>query len=68
VCSSDLTTAVFRNQSDDPGLSRDAAFRQAMLELIDSGGYTDHDGAVVYAYAHPIFWAPFSLVGEGGQE
>jgi hypothetical protein len=20
----------------------------------------------VYAYSHPIFWAPFSLVGDGG--
>jgi len=23
-------------------------------------------GRMVFSYAHPIFWAPFSLVGDGG--
>jgi CHAT domain-containing protein/tetratricopeptide (TPR) repeat protein len=61
-----LTTAVFRKQSDDPSLNRSVAIRQAMLELIDNGGYTDPNGDMVYTYAHPIFWAPFTLVGDGG--
>lgn len=23
------------------------------------------DGKPAYAYAHPLFWAPFSVIGEG---
>lgn len=39
-----------------------------MNALIDGGGFTDPaTGWLVFSYAHPIFWAPFSLVGDGGQ-
>jgi CHAT domain-containing protein len=35
--------------------------------LIDRGGLVDADsGQVVFSYAHPIFWAPFTLIGDGG--
>ncbi|MBX3454882.1 CHAT domain-containing protein [Ferrovibrio sp.] len=54
-----LTTELFRRQAGEPGLSRAEALRQAMLNLIDKGGNAD------FSYAHPIFWAPFSLVGDG---
>ena len=37
-----------------------------MLALIDGPGYVDDQGRTVFTYAHPIFWAPFSLVGDGG--
>ena len=41
--------------------------RQAMVGLIDGAGYVDPDSRQpVFSYAHPIFWAPFSLVGDGG--
>jgi CHAT domain-containing protein len=36
-----------------------------MLELIDRGGPHDAAGRLRFAYAHPFFWAPFSLVGDG---
>ena len=62
-----LTTDLFRRQAEDPTLSRAAALRQAMLALIDEGGYVDpKSGKMVYSYAHPIFWAPFTLIGDGG--
>ena len=54
-----LTTELFRRQAQNPGLTRAEALRQAMLSLIDKGGNAD------FSYAHPIFWAPFSLVGDG---
>ena len=35
--------------------------------MIDDGTYADPaTGEALYAYAHPIFWAPFTLVGDGG--
>ena len=62
-----LTTDLFRRQSKDAGLSRAQALRQAMLSMIDEGGYVDPaTGKRVFSYAHPIFWAPFSLIGDGG--
>jgi CHAT domain-containing protein len=56
-----LTTDVFARQTRDPRLDRATALRQSMLALI---GGTAEGGA--FGYAHPIFWAPFLLVGDGG--
>ena len=61
-----LTTDIFRRQADDPSLSRAEALRQAMVALIDGPGFVDGEGQTVFSYAHPIFWAPFTLVGDGG--
>ncbi|MCP3951641.1 MAG: CHAT domain-containing protein, partial [Desulfobacterales bacterium] len=62
-----LTTDMLAYQAQKPGISRAEALRQAMLRLLDTGVYKDPDtGEIRYSYGHPIFWAPFSLVGEGG--
>jgi CHAT domain-containing protein len=38
-----------------------------MLGLLDGQGFVDPASRqTVFAYSHPIFWAPFSLVGDGG--
>lgn len=60
-----LTSDIFRRQAAQPGLSRAQALRSAMLALIDEGAYRDQDGQALFTYAHPIFWAPFSLIGDG---
>ena len=62
----ELTTDLFRRQADASGLSRAEAMRQAMLTLIEGPGLKGPDGKTLFSYAHPIFWAPFSLVGDGG--
>jgi CHAT domain-containing protein len=62
-----LTTDMFKREAATPGVARAEALRQAMLSLIDGPGYLDPAShQPVYSYAHPIFWAPFSLVGDGG--
>jgi CHAT domain-containing protein/tetratricopeptide (TPR) repeat protein len=62
-----LTTELFRQQRQNPMLSRAEALRKAMVGLIDNPGYKDAEsGKIVFSYAHPIFWAPFSLIGDGG--
>jgi CHAT domain-containing protein len=66
VSARSLTTDLFRRQVEKPSLSRAEALRQAELALIDGPGPTGPDGKQLFAYAHPIFWAPFSLVGDGG--
>ncbi|MEE8607002.1 MAG: tetratricopeptide repeat protein [Nitrospiraceae bacterium] len=53
-----LTTRTFQIMADNPSLGRSEAFRRSMLELMN-----DKDRPY---YAHPLFWAPFVVVGEGG--
>jgi len=60
-----LTTELFRWQADNPRVSRAEAMRQSMLALIDKMS-ADGNGGTGFSYAHPAFWAPFSLVGDSG--
>jgi CHAT domain-containing protein len=61
-----LTTGIFTLQSTNPSLSRAESLRQSMMSLIDGPGYVDTaSGQSVFSYAHPIFWAPFSIIGDG---
>ena len=62
----ELMRDLFDRQVKDPGLARAAALQHAMLGMIDDGEFVDEQGRLVFSYAHPIFWAPFSVVGDGG--
>ena len=62
----ELVSDVFHRQAGDPGLTRAQALRQAMVELLDNGANKDDAGRVRFTYAHPFFWAPYSLIGDGG--
>ena len=61
-----LTSDLFKRQSANPGLSRSEALRQSMIALLDGPGAVDAEGRTSYTYAHPLFWAPFTLIGDGG--
>ena len=37
-----------------------------MIGVMDGPGFTDDKGKTVFTYAHPLFWAPYSLIGDGG--
>lgn len=60
-----LTTNIFRRQATNAAITRVEALRLAMINLIDYSGFKDSKGRTVFSYAHPIFWAPFSIVGDG---
>jgi CHAT domain-containing protein len=62
----DLTTDLFRRQTADPHLTRGEALRQAMIALLDGKGFTDDKGETLFSYAHPLFWAPYTIIGDGG--
>ena len=36
-----------------------------MLKVMNMDVAPERAGEAGYAYAHPFFWAPYSLVGEG---
>ncbi|MGQ0675629.1 MAG: CHAT domain-containing protein, partial [Rhodospirillales bacterium] len=62
-----LTTDLFRRQAEAKGLSRAEALRLAMMALVDGPGAVDPaTKKPAFSYAHPIFWAAFALVGDGG--
>ena len=55
-----LTTELFKRQSADAKLSRARAMREASLAVMQQSSGNS------YSYAHPMFWAPFVVVGDGG--
>jgi CHAT domain-containing protein len=38
-----------------------------MLGLIDGPGFV-YAGKTVHTYAHPLYWAPHSIIGDGGTQ
>jgi CHAT domain-containing protein len=62
----DLVTDLFRRQTAKPQLSRAEALREAMVALMDGNGFTGDDGKTIFTYAHPLFWAPYSIIGDPG--
>src|SRR3984893_12493445 len=61
-----LVADLFKRQTADPRLTRGEALRRAMIALADGPGYTGAGGKTEFAYAHPLFWAPYSIIGDGG--
>jgi CHAT domain-containing protein len=64
-----LTTGLFLYQKENSKLTRAKALQKSMMELIDGPGLKDNDtGKIVASYAHPLFWAPFIIVGESSRD
>jgi CHAT domain-containing protein len=61
-----LVSDLFHRQAADSKMSRAEALRQAMTGLIDGPGYQDEQGKTLFSYAHPLFWAPYTIIGDGG--
>ena len=61
----DLMSRLFKSLANDNGLNRAEALWRTKLSQIDHGGF-EIDGKMAFSYAHPIFWAPFTVVGDGG--
>jgi CHAT domain-containing protein len=61
-----ITTGLFRFQKENPLLSRTNALKQSILHLIDKQVLkNESSNKIVASYAHPFFWAPFIVVGDG---
>jgi CHAT domain-containing protein len=65
VASRQLMIDLFKKQSSSEKITKPESLRQAMLALADSGGVRDpKTNTLSYSYAHPLFWAPFVVVGD----
>jgi CHAT domain-containing protein len=62
----ELVTDLFTRQAGDSKLARSEALRQAMMALVDGPGHLGGDGKTDFTYAHPLFWAPYTIIGDGG--
>lgn len=63
LASRQLMTDLFKRQQQNQGLAKSEALRQAMLNQVDQGGVKEGN-TMKYSYAHPLFWAPFVVVGD----
>jgi CHAT domain-containing protein len=62
----ELVTDLFKRQAADKNLTRGEALRQAMVATLDGPGYAGASGSTEFTYAHPLFWAPYTIIGDGG--
>jgi CHAT domain-containing protein len=56
---------VFENYSEYGNKYRSKSLQRAILDMIDNSTLKKSSGQDVFSYAHPIFWAPFIVVGDG---
>jgi len=56
-----LMTDLFKQYTQQKDLSKPKALQMASMNLLQHGAPDDANSK--YSYAHPLFWAPFSMVG-----
>jgi CHAT domain-containing protein len=62
-----LVSDLFQRYSAG-GITRAEALKQASIAIMDAPGPADPDtGKALFSYGHPIFWAPYALVGDPGR-
>ena len=61
-----LVTNIFERYANTASVSRAEALRQASIEVMQDSA-KDAGGKPLFSYAHPVFWAPYALVGDGGR-
>ncbi len=59
-----LITGVFKSLKNNPGLDKANALKQSMLKMIHACDWRCELGLRPNKWAHPIYWAPFTIVGE----
>ncbi len=56
-----LTTETFKRMAVQPALGRAKALQQSAMQLMASKTQN-------FSYAHPMFWAPYVIIGDGGAQ
>ncbi len=57
-----LVVSALRRVNDNPGIGITGALRDTQLAMLDDAGK-----GLPAEIAHPFFWAPFAVIGEGGE-
>lgn len=61
----EITIGLFERQVKNKTSTRAVALNETVKDLINNKTYKDKNGKDVFSYAHPVFWAPFTVVGDG---
>jgi CHAT domain-containing protein len=56
-----LMTDMFKHYVQDKGMSKPRALQLASIRILEEGAPDDKEAN--YSYAHPLFWGPFTMVG-----
>ena len=59
-----LMTDLFQRQQAKQGAQKAIYLRDAMVQMMQNTASRDPQGRIKYSYAHPLFWAPFVVVGD----
>lgn len=59
-----LMVDLFAHQQRHPGVHKASHLQAAMRKMLKSGVARDARGRALYAHAHPLFWAPFVMLGD----
>jgi CHAT domain-containing protein len=59
-----LMTDLFQRQQTQPDQQKAVYLRDAMMQMMQNTAARDPQGRSKYSYAHPLFWAPFVVVGD----
>ncbi len=59
-----LMTNLFKNYEANNNRKRANALQSARRHLVEEAVFSDKNGDPTFSYAHPLFWAPFGLVGD----
>ena len=59
-----LTSDMFHFLKEKPNLSKPEYLQMTMRNMLDNLGLEDPSGKTLFTYAHPLFWAPYVLVGD----
>lgn len=59
-----LMVDLFAHQQRHPGVHKASHLQAAMRKMLKSGAARDARGRALYAHAHPLFWAPFVMLGD----
>jgi CHAT domain-containing protein len=59
-----LMTDLFQRQQTQQGAQKAVYLRDAMVQMMQNTAARDPQGRIKYSYAHPLFWAPFVVVGD----
>ena len=59
-----LMTDLFKRQQSKPGQNKAEYLQASMVNMINQDASADASGKTKYTYAHPLFWAPFVVVGD----
>jgi CHAT domain-containing protein len=61
-----ITTGLFKSQRQNSAFSRAKALQKSILKMIDEEHLQDvENGKIIASYAHPFFWSPFVIAGDG---